>query len=353
MVNKKRLKQFTLFGLILISTGLIFAPMIFNRIWALIEGHKQKSSDVKPSKPVTYSVDFRQPASYQILPRYLDLNVGDKIDVIRSDSKQTHLRILGVKVLTNNLRMPRTRVTLEANGETFFVDCGMQSRKKSGIGPVTPNNLKIAVEITQKVFSRIKNGKSLFNNYKNFQLTKDLRLAIWEADQPILRTIQGVFVVQQPEWTRDEFGNWLHETSYGLHSAIDIYATKNGIAEKVRSPVDGFVPRVFRKDAPNDSTTQIKVIHLLSQASVGPRDEKIFFRFMHLSEIFVSPGEYVRKGQVIGLTGHTGFAKRIGDHLHFEMRIDGSVLGLDPSKDMYSTIPINPYNYLLDWWSES
>lgn len=50
----------------------------------------------------------------------------------------------------------------------------------------------------------------------------------------------------------------------------------------------------------------------------------------HLSSIKVQPGETVKRGQVIGLSGQTGLAG--GDHLHFSVLLDG--------------IPVNP----VEWW---
>jgi len=41
----------------------------------------------------------------------------------------------------------------------------------------------------------------------------------------------------------------------------------------------------------------------------------------HLSEIYVKKGQMVKKGQIIGRTGHTGFAA--GDHLHFSILVQG------------------------------
>ena len=52
--------------------------------------------------------------------------------------------------------------------------------------------------------------------------------------------------------------------------------------------------------------------------------------YAHMSQPKVSVGQYVERGQVVGLAGATGYAT--GPHLHFEVRINGK--------------PQNPNNYL-------
>lgn len=284
----------------------------------------------------------------QLLPAYVDLNIGDHLRIRCNDGRETHLLVRQVLAERKDGATPRTKVVLEIDGKTVEAYCGMLHPKLSGIAPVKAGSIMIGVEVTRLVFSRITRKKT-FNSYAALRLTTDVRLAIWDPDQPIMAAASGIFIVDQPHWTRECFGNWLCKTNYGLHSGIDIFATTSGVAEKVRSPVDG-VCFCYHKNAPEDSETIQKHVNIYSTAEVGPRKEKILFRFLHLSRILVENGEVVRQGQVIGLTGHTGFKAHIGDHLHFEIRLNPSLMGMEFNDDILASIPVNPYPFLLEWW---
>lgn len=53
--------------------------------------------------------------------------------------------------------------------------------------------------------------------------------------------------------------------------------------------------------------------------------------YCHLSEIYVTEGAVIRRGETIGLVGSTGWST--GPHLHFEVRIDG--VRVDPEYLLY------------------
>ena len=56
----------------------------------------------------------------------------------------------------------------------------------------------------------------------------------------------------------------------------------------------------------------------------------IVTKYMHSQVTFVSPGDYVQRGQNIGLVGNTG--QSFGAHLHFQVEVDG--------------VAVNPNNYI-------
>jgi murein DD-endopeptidase MepM/ murein hydrolase activator NlpD len=328
------------------------ALVVHYRLFAL--GGPDATSAPEDGRPQRVRIADVSPAgAWDVLPRYVDLDVGDLLRVVRTDGSTVDVRVRTVEVDSRSRACPRTRVGLVVDGQAVSLYCGMAHPKRGGIEPVAVAGLKIGVEVTRLLYSGTKRGRSNYNAYRHFRLQGDVRLVVWDTEAGILRGTAGSFILEQPAWARERFGNWLHSTSYGLHAAIDVFATTHGVPEPVLSPVDGVVHRVYHTRVDANDPSRAKTILIYSDLAAGPDGRKVLFRLMHLSEILVEPGEHVRAGQVIGRSGHTGFDPRIGDHVHFEMRIDPSYFGHEPLNTFIATVPINPYPYLLEWWAST
>ena len=99
-----------------------------------------------------------------------------------------------------------------------------------------------------------------------------------------------------------------------LHNGVDLAAN----AIEVKSPADGVVEVGAIK---NDSCGGTIVISHAGGYKTG---------FCHMQKINVSPGDNVKQGQVIGISGggkgDIGRGRSDGRHLHFTLRKDGKVV---------------------------
>jgi murein DD-endopeptidase MepM/ murein hydrolase activator NlpD len=119
-------------------------------------------------------------------------------------------------------------------------------------------------------------------------------------------------------WLTSEFGVRLDPTSSErtMHRGVDI-ATPHGAS--VVAPSDGTV--VF--SGVEGSYGKVLVI----DHGFGVKT-----RYGHLSEVLVSPGDRVKRGDRVALVGNTG--RSTGPHLHYEVRVNG--------------IPENPRQFFLE-----
>ena len=90
------------------------------------------------------------------------------------------------------------------------------------------------------------------------------------------------------------------------HSGVDVEAEEG---EEVRAPNNGVAVLI------DDQFFSGKSLIL-------DHGQGIYTMFFHLSKILVTPGQQVKKGEVIGLVGSTGRAT--GAHLHWGVRMQGA-----------------------------
>lgn len=103
------------------------------------------------------------------------------------------------------------------------------------------------------------------------------------------------------------FGYRLNPVSeeHQFHSGIDISAS---MGTPVLASASGRVVEVGRNHL---NGLYIRIRHINNICTI----------YAHLSRVFVKRGDYVKKGEIIGLVGSTGRAT--GEHLHFEISYKG------------------------------
>jgi murein DD-endopeptidase MepM/ murein hydrolase activator NlpD len=158
-------------------------------------------------------------------------------------------------------------------------------------------------------------------------LEKTIRQRLAEEDEAGGWISGGTVILSWPV-PKNKITCYFHEPDYlfrrwiGEHSGADIRAAQG---TKLKAAASGYVGRA--KDA-GMGYSYIMIIHSNNIATV----------YGHVSKIYVKEGDYIKRGEVIGLTGGTpgtpGAGRFVtGPHLHLEVRLNG--------------IPVNPLDYLL------
>lgn len=111
-----------------------------------------------------------------------------------------------------------------------------------------------------------------------------------------------------------------------LHEGIDI-ALPQGTP--VTSSFDGVVQTVSYPKTTDAASTKNAGIFIVVSSSDNA-EVNMSARYLHLRDAYVTPGETVKKGQIIGVSGNTGLST--GPHLHFELQPKDSDKPIDPTR---------------------
>ncbi|HTY38900.1 MAG TPA: peptidoglycan DD-metalloendopeptidase family protein [Bacteroidota bacterium] len=121
------------------------------------------------------------------------------------------------------------------------------------------------------------------------------------ACMPAIKPMEGYYSIHS-------FGMRMHPVFHEvrMHEGLDI---ANDIGTPVHATGDGVIEAAGRTEA--GLGIMVVVNHGFGYTSV----------YGHLSKVLVRPGDRVKRGAVIALSGKTGIAT--GPHLHYEVRLNG------------------------------
>lgn len=192
-----------------------------------------------------------------------------------------------------------------------FVKCFSSAEKLSEIYTEIEDELDIEISYEDKanaseIYYRVLYGKIIPDYGEEFDVWLN-SITSEEVDYRSERKF-GAPIINWEEKVTSEYGKRLDPISKkeSVHTGIDfgaikgteIYATKSGIVKFARYKTTGYGYHTV-------------IEHGDGEVSL----------YAHCSEILVTEGDEVEKGQLIARVGSTG--KSTGNHLHFEIRIDG------------------------------
>lgn len=125
--------------------------------------------------------------------------------------------------------------------------------------------------------------------------------------QPFTRPISAEYPTTSPFGTRRSYNGG----PYSSYHAGQDFGSPEGVP--VLAPADGTVALADALD-------------VRGNAVIVDHGGGVFSGYWHLSELRVTPGQAVRAGDVLGISGNTGLST--GAHLHWELRIYG--IAVDP-----------------------
>jgi len=279
-----------------------------NTKYTLIATWKKHNRDFYGTKKWTFNIDMNLPAKMEITP--LEAYQGDyfivKLKNIPDNSKvilkQNLIKNIKIWEPSKNERfaiIPLNYYVKSGNYKLeFYLESNQNKRKISEINLKVKNKNfdKQYLVIDEKVANTTKNEKAYTEYAKIFSPVreKSVNKKLWE----------GKFILPVEGRISTEFGMMRYVngslTSY-RHSGIDL-AVKEGT--EIKATNTGKV--VLSTELIMTGNT-IVIDHGLG----------IFSVYFHLNSLYIKKDDFVKKGDIIGTVGTTGFST--GPHLHFTM----------------------------------
>lgn len=154
-------------------------------------------------------------------------------------------------------------------------------------------------------------------------LPKDMVELTPENEARVEREQRRMAAIWPNETERAWAGNFINPREGGIMSRFGLRRIINNIQKNPHSGVDVNAEEGDEILAPNSGVVVLIDDQFYSGNSVVlDHGQGIYTMFFHLSRILVSPGQKVKKGEVIACVGSTG--RSTGAHLHWGVRVQGA-----------------------------
>ena len=280
---------------------------------------------------------------------YRELDVGETIVHATAGGRSVKIRL--------DAYTERT-IAVQVDDTPVLIPPGHFSDRRFGNPPgdvpsvVEVTGCKLAAEVTRTYMTGTRYSLSLVN------LHKDAPIWVGDAGQPMTRSGEHVFPLPDYDWNYGE--NWLSAVPYGWHLGVDLDAMRG---HPLLAITDGTIVAIRRFDALH----QEEDYWGNNLALLG--DDGILYCYMHWDHLAagIAVGSRVHAGLRIGAVGRSGFeSKPFVTHLHLEMMVlrhpRAFSFAYEPEPDVLPTPnrvlqaeleghAINPYPYLVEWYS--
>jgi murein DD-endopeptidase MepM/ murein hydrolase activator NlpD len=243
---------------------------------------------------ITFSLKFAFLYIENITLKRQNQNLKRYISQIEEEMKITKSKLDSLFDITNNFRILAGLSPLSNDIRNFGIGGYIKKDSISGLS-FELNNLK---KILDFELQDVKKVKEIIEK-RNEEIKRI----------PSISPTVGI-IVSNFGYRNDPFTG-----EYKIHEGIDISAP---LGTPVYASADGIVIFAGYKEGYG---LEVEISH----------QNGIITRYAHLSRILVSPGQKIKRGEIIGKVGSTG--RSTGSHLHYEVIVNGRA--------------VNPLNYII------
>ena len=186
-----------------------------------------------------------------------------------------------------------------------------------------PGKYNLNVSVNGTVLSRVVTVIKKAYPVQRLTLPKDMVELSPENEARVEREQLKVAAIWPNETERMWDGDFINPREGEIVTKFGVRRVINKIPKNPHSGVDVEAEEGDAVHAPNNGVAVLIDEQFFSGKSlILDHGQGIYTMFFHLSKILVTPGQQVKKGEVIALVGSTGRAT--GAHLHWGVRMQGA-----------------------------